>query len=34
MQKALNSKYPGNPGHSEKTKLKDNRYRKERRFLT
>jgi hypothetical protein len=28
MQKAPNPKYPGNPGHNEKTKPKDNRYRK------
>jgi predicted nucleic acid-binding Zn-ribbon protein len=27
MQKALNPKYPGNPGHNEKPKPKDNRYR-------
>jgi hypothetical protein len=24
-----NSKHPANPGHNEKTKLKDNRYRRE-----
>jgi hypothetical protein len=29
MQKDPNSKHPGNLGHSEKTKLKDNRYRRE-----
>ena len=29
MQKAPNPNYPGNPGHNEKTKPKDNRYRKE-----
>jgi hypothetical protein len=29
MQKAPNPKHPGNPGHNEKTKPKDNRYRKE-----
>ena len=34
MQKDPNSKYPGNPGHNEKTKPKDNRYRRERRFPT
>jgi hypothetical protein len=34
MQKAPNPKHPGNPGHNEKTKLKDNRYRRERRFPT
>ena len=27
MQKDLNSKHPGNPGHNEKTKPKDTRYR-------
>jgi hypothetical protein len=27
MQKDSNSKHPGNPGHNEKIKLKDNRYR-------
>jgi hypothetical protein len=27
MQKASNPKHPGNPGHNEKTKPKDNRYR-------
>jgi hypothetical protein len=27
MQKDPNSKHPGNPGHNEKTKCKDNRYR-------
>jgi hypothetical protein len=27
MQKDPNSKHPGNPGHNEKTKPKDNRYR-------
>ena len=27
MQKDPNSKHPGNPGHSEETKPKDNRYR-------
>jgi hypothetical protein len=27
MQKDPNSKHPGNPGHNEKTKLKDNRSR-------
>ena len=32
MQKAPNPKHPGNPGHNEKTKPKDNRYRRERRF--
>ena len=29
MQKAPNPKHPGNPGHNEKTKPKDNRYRRE-----
>jgi hypothetical protein len=28
-QKDPNSKYPGNPGHNEKTKLTDNRNRRE-----
>ena len=28
-QKALNSKHPGNPGHNEKTKPKNNRYIRE-----
>jgi len=27
------SKHPGNPGHNEKIKPKDNRYRREQRFL-
>jgi prefoldin subunit 5 len=31
-QKAPNPKHPGNPGHNEKTKPKDNRYRREGRF--
>ena len=34
MQKALNPKHPGNPGHNEKTKPMDNRYRREQRFRT
>ena len=29
MQKAPNPKHPGNPGHNEKTKPKDHRYRRE-----
>ena len=29
MQNDPNSKYPGNPVHNEKTKPKDNRYRRE-----
>jgi hypothetical protein len=29
MQKAPNSKHPGNPGHNEKTKLKDKLYTRE-----
>ena len=29
MQKAPNSKHLGNPGHNEKTKPKDSRYRSE-----
>ena len=28
MQKDPNSKHPGNPGQNEKTKPKDNRYRR------
>jgi hypothetical protein len=32
MQKHPNPKHPGNPGHNEKIKPKDNRYRRERRF--
>ena len=28
MQKAPNPKHPGNPGHNEKNKPKDNRYRR------
>ena len=27
MQKVPNPKHPGNPGHNEKTKPKDNRYK-------
>lgn len=34
MQKDPNPKHPENPGLNEKTKPKDNRYRKERIFLT
>jgi hypothetical protein len=33
-QKAPNPKHPGNPGYNEKTKPKDNRYKRERRFPT
>jgi hypothetical protein len=29
MQKDPNPKHPGHPGHNEKTKPKDNRYRRE-----
>ena len=29
MQKAPNPKHPGNPEHNEKSKPKDNRYRRE-----
>jgi hypothetical protein len=29
MQKDPNSKHPGNPGHNEKAKTKDNRYGRE-----
>jgi hypothetical protein len=32
MKKDPNSKHTGNPGHNEKTKPKDNRYRREQRF--
>ena len=32
MQKAPNPKLPGNPGHNEKNKPKDNRYRRKQRF--
>ena len=32
MQKALNTKHPGNPGHTENTKAKDNRYRRVKIF--
>ena len=32
IQKDPNSKHPGNPGHNEKTKPKDNRYRQKGRF--
>ena len=32
MQKDPNSKHPENTGHNEKTKPKDNRYRREGRF--
>jgi hypothetical protein len=34
MQKASNPKHPENPGHYEKMKPKDNRYRREGRFAT
>ena len=34
MQKAPNTKHPGKPGHNEKMKLSDNRYRREQRFPT
>ena len=34
MQKDLNSKPPGSPGHNQKTKPKDNRYIREWRFPT
>jgi hypothetical protein len=34
MQKDPNQKYPENPGHNEKNKVKDNRYRQEGRFPT
>ena len=32
MPKAPNSKHLGNPRHNEKTKSKDNRYRRQGRF--
>ena len=34
MQKDPNSKQPGNPGHNEKTKPTDNKYRSEWGFST
>ena len=36
MQKAKtpNPKHQGNPGQNEKTKTKENRYRRERRFTS
>jgi hypothetical protein len=34
MQKDLKPKHPGNPGHNEKTKPKDNRTRREQKFPT
>ena len=34
MQKVPNPKHSGNPGHNEKTKPKNNRYRREQRFPT
>jgi hypothetical protein len=34
MQKDSNPKHPGNPGHNEKIKPMDNRYRLEGRFPT
>ena len=34
MQKACNPRHAGNPGHNEKTKPKDYRYRREQRFPT
>ena len=33
MQKDPKPKHPRNPGHNEKTKLKDNKYRREGIFL-
>jgi chromosome segregation ATPase len=32
--KSPNPKHPRNPGHNEKTKPKNNRYKRDRRFLT
>jgi hypothetical protein len=34
MQNTSNPNYPGNPGHNEKTKPKDNSYKRELRFPT
>ena len=34
MQKDPHPKHPENPGHDEKTKPKDNRYRQDGRFTT
>ena len=34
MKKAPNPKHPGNSGHNENTKPKDNRYRRDKRFPT
>ena len=34
MQQDTNQKHPGNPGHNEKTKPKDNKYRTEGIFPT
>jgi hypothetical protein len=34
MKKVPNTKHLENPGHNEKTKPKNNRYRREQRFLT
>ena len=34
MHKAPKPKHPGNPGHNEKTKPQDSRYRREQRFST
>ena len=34
MKKVPNTKHLENPGHNEKTKPKNNRYRREQRFPT
>ena len=34
MQKAANPKHPGNPGHNEKNKPKNNTYRRKWKFPT
>jgi Ni/Co efflux regulator RcnB len=34
IEKDPNPKHPGNSGHNEKTKPKDNRYRRDQRFPT
>ena len=34
MEKAPNLKHPGNQGHNEKTKPKENRYRCQKRITT
>jgi predicted nucleic acid-binding Zn-ribbon protein len=34
MQKELNTKHPGNPGHNEKNKPKNDKYRREQKLPT